>query len=68
MIKIAKRELTGYGREVKKRLLDRGMTQAAFCRRYRINPQMFSDMLYTDRFPKFRRHVARLLDMRGPIP
>lgn len=59
---MARRKLTAFGIEVKKRLLDLGLSQAAFCRQHGIPENRFSEALSSPNpNGKYRRQIARLL-------
>ncbi|WP_035296157.1 Rha family transcriptional regulator [Brevibacillus thermoruber] len=56
------KRLTPFGLEVKKRLLELGMTQQAFCEKYEIPYKRFSEILYGDRpGKKYRGKIAEIL-------
>ncbi|MBQ7794795.1 MAG: Rha family transcriptional regulator [Clostridia bacterium] len=59
-----RRELTAHGKMIKYSLIDKGMTQSQFCRRYNIRRQMFTDILYTERYPRVRRRIMKLLGLK----
>lgn len=57
-----RRKLSPFGVEVKKRLLDLGITQSAFCRQHGIPENRFSECLSsTSPNNKHRERVARIL-------
>lgn len=59
------KQLTPFGLEVKKRLLDLGLNQKEFCEQNDIPMNRLSEVLYGDRLAKsYREKVARLLDIR----
>lgn len=56
------KELTPFGVEVKKRLIDRRMSNSEFCRKYNIPMNRFSEILYGSRpGNKYRDRIATIL-------
>ncbi len=62
-----KRVLTPFGLDVKKRLLEMGLTQKEFCRLNNISETRFSEILYGV-LPgkKYYQTIARELNIRIP--
>ncbi|MCR4442935.1 MAG: Rha family transcriptional regulator [Peptococcaceae bacterium] len=59
------KQLTPFGLEVKKRLLDLGLNQKEFCKENDIPMNRLSEVLYGDRLAKkYREKIAKLLDIR----
>lgn len=54
------KQLTPFGVEVKKKLLDIGMTQKEFCQMHGIPESRFSEILYGARPGTKYREIARL--------
>lgn len=50
-------KITPFGKEVKKRLVDMGLTQREFCRQMNIPENRFSEILYGSRVAKKHREV-----------
>lgn len=60
------RMLTDEGREIKKRLIDMNMSQAEFCRRYKIPPNRFSDILRGEKkYKRMEKRIYELFEMKG---
>lgn len=56
------KQLTPFGLEVKKRLLELRMTQKEFCQRHDIPMNRLSEIIYGDRIAgKYKKEVARVL-------
>lgn len=62
-----RRKLSPFGVAVKKRLLDLGITQSAFCRQHGIPENRFSESL-SSKSPinKYRDKIARILGIPSP--
>ncbi len=59
-----KRTLTPFGLEVKKRLLEMGLTQKEFCRRHGIPATRFSEILYgATPGRKYVQKIAQVLNL-----
>lgn len=62
MVKI--KQLTPFGVEVKKRLLEMRLTQREFCREHHIPENRFSEILYSTRPGEgYRAKIAKLLNI-----
>ncbi len=62
-----KRALTPFGLEVKKRLLELGLTQKEFCRLHDISETRFSEILYGVLPGKrYIKKISKLLNIRMP--
>lgn len=62
---MAKRQLTKEGIEVKKALLDMGLTQTEFCKKYGIPRTRFCDHLYGVRpRPKYSNLIKEVLKVK----
>lgn len=61
------RTLTPFGKEVKKKLLDLGLTQKEFCKAYNIPEPRLSEILYGAKpMPRYNEIVAKALGIRIP--
>lgn len=59
---VAKRKLTPYGIEIKKRLLEKNLTQKEFCEMHGIGQTRLSEMLYgTAPGHKYRKIIEQVL-------
>lgn len=64
-VKRKARALTPTGKEIKKRLVDLGMTQAEFCRRYGVAQNRMTDICRSDKcLRRTRKRVYQLLNIR----
>ena len=58
------RKLTTFGVEVKKKLLDLGISQKEFCQQHNIPDPRLSEVLHDARLAKrYREKIARILDI-----
>ena len=61
------KELTPFGIEVKKRLLELKMSQKEFCKKYDIPENRFSEILHgTVPGKKYREKIANILGIKSP--
>lgn len=61
---MARKKLTPFGIEVKKRLLDLGVSQSSFCREHGIPENRFSETLSNSNpNGKYRRKISRILNV-----
>ena len=62
---MANRKPTMFGAEVKKKLIDLGLSQLEFCKMYNIPPNRFSELL-TGYEPshKYKKLVAEILNIK----
>ncbi|MCD5407116.1 MAG: Rha family transcriptional regulator [Desulfotomaculum sp.] len=59
------RKLTTFGIEVKKKLLDLGLTQKEFCQQHHIPDPRLSEVLHDARLAKrYRVKIARILNIK----
>ena len=55
------RKVTQTGRRIKKKLIDKGMTQAEFSREYGIPQNRLCDIIHSEEYPRIRRRVCEIL-------
>ena len=64
MVEINRRKLTEHGVLIKHSLIERKLSQAQFCRTNGVNQQMFTDVLYSERYPRLRKRIMKLLGIK----
>lgn len=61
------KQLTPFGLEVKRRLLELNMTQKEFCQQHNIPMNRLSEIIYGDRIArKYTKKVAKVLKINIP--